>query len=57
LEELLDLVMKGEFTGLCQRALGIKAADDRYRPFADRICCLAESYDEDLLLALIKQYQ
>jgi signal transduction histidine kinase/DNA-binding NarL/FixJ family response regulator len=53
---LYDLAMKGELPRLRQRAYQIGQTDPTYKPFADQLCHLAEAFDEDQILALIKYH-
>jgi CheY-like chemotaxis protein len=54
---LYDLAMKGELLNLRQRALQIEQLGPQYQPFAAQLRQLAESYDEDKILALIEHYK
>jgi hypothetical protein len=49
--------MKGELLNLRQRALQIEQLGPQYQPFAAQLRQLAESYDEDKILALIEHYK
>ena len=53
---LLDLAMKGELPRLGKHTEQIEALGEQYRPFAQRLRQLVETFDEDQLLALIEQY-
>ncbi|MEZ4643806.1 MAG: response regulator [Chloroflexota bacterium] len=52
---LLDLALRGDMRGIRQKALELKEQNAGYTLFADTLTQLARQYDEQTILALIKQ--
>lgn len=52
---LLDLALRGDMRGIRQKAAELKDQDDQYASFANTLIQLARLYDEQKILALIKQ--
>ncbi len=56
-EILYDLAMKGELLRLKQYSFQLEKRGDEYKPFARRLRELAEAFDEDQIMVLIKKYE
>jgi hypothetical protein len=48
--------MKGDLSRLRKRATQIKQMDEKFRPFAQQLCQLADDVAEDQILALLERY-
>ncbi|OQY48203.1 MAG: hypothetical protein B6242_02990 [Anaerolineaceae bacterium 4572_78] len=56
LDVLLDLAMRGDMEGIKDHAMHIQTLDKEYVPFAQKISTLAQDFEDDIILTLIKQY-
>ncbi len=56
MEILLDLAMKGYILNIRTRATQIEQMDEKYKPFALKLQQLAKSFEDDKIMALIKQF-
>ena len=53
---LYRLAMVGNMADIADHARHLASLDDRYRPFADRLIELAESYQSKAILALVERF-
>jgi hypothetical protein len=53
---LLDLARMGDMTAIMARAERIRTLGDEFIPFAERLRALAERFEEQQILNLIRQY-
>ena len=56
LEVLLDLVRMGDMSAIMERAEHIRSLGEEFIPFAERLRALAEGFEEQKILNLIRQY-
>ncbi len=54
---LLELAHSGDMTAIEKMAIKIGQIDDRYLPFTHKLLELAKSFEEEEIMALLKQYQ
>jgi PAS domain S-box-containing protein len=52
---LLDSAKRGDLSAIMKRVSHIKTLDNKYAPYADKLCELAENFDEGKILELIEQ--
>jgi CheY-like chemotaxis protein len=57
IEILYDLVMKGNLKATIEQAENLKKLDEKFIPFAERVCELAKGFQEKKLRLLISQYR
>lgn len=57
LDMLLKLIQHGNLPAIKQQGLRLEQLDEQYKPFARKLQKLAGQFDEDGLLALLKQSQ
>jgi len=53
---LFDLAMKGDLSGLRKQAVQLMQQDQKFEPFAGKLCQLVDDVEEDDLLALLEQH-
>ncbi len=56
LEQLLELALQGKMRGIRERATHLETLDARYTPFARSLHDLAEGFETQQILVLIKRY-
>lgn len=56
LQNLFDVALQGSMTEIKQHAIHIKNMGKAYHPFADKIEMLAEKFEDEAILNLLKQY-
>lgn len=54
--DLWDMALRGNMRGVQEQAYRLEKLDARYKPFAHELHQLAENFDEQKILALMKQY-
>jgi len=57
MDVLYELLMLGNLSGLQERADTLERLDAKFRPFARKLSQLAAAYQDDQLLAFVKQYR
>ncbi len=56
MEILHRLAKMGNMRDIQQRANYVAALNQRYQPFAERLCCLAKTFQSEAILDLVEQY-
>ncbi len=56
LHALFDLAMMGNLSGIQERAANLEQAGEKFRPFAQTVSRLAEHYQDEELLAFLKEH-
>jgi len=57
LAELHDLALRGNLRAILQQVKTLSQTDPTLAPFADKVCSLAQRFQEQQLIALIAQYR
>jgi CheY-like chemotaxis protein len=57
MDVLYDLLMLGNLSGIRERADRLEHLDSKFQPFARKLSQLARTYQDEQLLAFVKQYR